>query len=149
MTLQELLDLLPDNTSGEIDAVDLRTIVTELWNRDVIYRSASWQYSNLALPPTGSQVRANNASLALATVVEFRKIDNDSNDQTNTLTRLKDGDRLRLSDFDNAAVYARFKVTGPTVATTDTVQVPVSYLDGAGVIPNAKAEAEFALVVTL
>ena len=32
MTLDELLALLPDNTTGAIDAVDLRTIVTELFN---------------------------------------------------------------------------------------------------------------------
>jgi hypothetical protein len=34
MTLNELLALLPDNDSGEIGAADLRTIVTELFNRD-------------------------------------------------------------------------------------------------------------------
>lgn len=34
-TLAELLALLPDNTTGEIDAVDLRTIVTELWAEGV------------------------------------------------------------------------------------------------------------------
>lgn len=32
MTLAELLALLPDNTTGDIDAADLRTIVTELFN---------------------------------------------------------------------------------------------------------------------
>jgi hypothetical protein len=32
MTLQELLALLPDNTTGDIGADDLRTIVTELFN---------------------------------------------------------------------------------------------------------------------
>lgn len=30
MTLAEMLALLPDNDTGEIDAADLRTIVTEL-----------------------------------------------------------------------------------------------------------------------
>ena len=33
MTLEELLALLPDNTTGEIDAADLRTVVTELFNK--------------------------------------------------------------------------------------------------------------------
>lgn len=33
-TLAELLALLPDNTTGEIDAADMREIVTELWNKD-------------------------------------------------------------------------------------------------------------------
>src|SRR5215204_1236659 len=31
MTLEELLALLPDNDTGAIDAADLRTVVTELW----------------------------------------------------------------------------------------------------------------------
>lgn len=34
MTLEEMLALLPDNSTGEIDAVDLRTIVTGLWDND-------------------------------------------------------------------------------------------------------------------
>lgn len=33
MTLDELLALLPDNTTGDIDAEDLRTVVTGLWDR--------------------------------------------------------------------------------------------------------------------
>ncbi len=33
MTLDEILALLPDNTTGAIDAADLRTAVTELWNK--------------------------------------------------------------------------------------------------------------------
>lgn len=33
MTLEELLALLPDNDAGAIDAVHLRTIVTELWTQ--------------------------------------------------------------------------------------------------------------------
>jgi hypothetical protein len=32
MTLDDLLALLPDNTSGEISPADLRTVVTELYN---------------------------------------------------------------------------------------------------------------------
>lgn len=31
--LEELLELLPDNTTGEIDAADLREIVTALWEK--------------------------------------------------------------------------------------------------------------------
>jgi len=34
-TLQDLLDLLPDNSTGDIDAADLRTVVTDLWNQTV------------------------------------------------------------------------------------------------------------------
>ena len=35
MTLEELLALLPDNTTGQITAADLRAVVTELYNRIV------------------------------------------------------------------------------------------------------------------
>jgi hypothetical protein len=148
-TLDELLALLPDNTTGKIDAADLRTIVTELWDRQFVYNSYSWQYSNSALPPTGSQVRANNASLAAATLLEFRKIDNDGNDRSATLGQLKVDDRVRISDWDNASVYAAFDVTGPVVITVDTVQVPVISTGVAGVVPNAKAEVEMLWKVTI
>ena len=33
MTLDEMLALLPDNTTGEIDAADLRAIVTDLFEK--------------------------------------------------------------------------------------------------------------------
>jgi hypothetical protein len=33
VTLDDLLALLPDNDTGAIDAADLRTIVTELWQQ--------------------------------------------------------------------------------------------------------------------
>ena len=33
MDLDDLLALLPDNNTGSIDASDLRTIVTALWNK--------------------------------------------------------------------------------------------------------------------
>lgn len=32
-TLAEILALLPDNTTGQIDASDMRTAVTALWER--------------------------------------------------------------------------------------------------------------------
>lgn len=40
MTLEELLALLPDNTRGDIGADDMRTVVTDLFNRDVALGSA-------------------------------------------------------------------------------------------------------------
>lgn len=44
-TLAELLALLPDNTTGEIDAADMRMIVTELWNQapidSVVFNTAA------------------------------------------------------------------------------------------------------------
>jgi hypothetical protein len=35
VTLEELLALLPDNTTGDIDAADMRTVVTELYNANL------------------------------------------------------------------------------------------------------------------
>jgi hypothetical protein len=54
MHLDELLALLPDNTTGEIDAADLRTIVTDLWTaaHSAVLRFA-YQYSINPAPGAG------------------------------------------------------------------------------------------------
>ena len=54
-TLDDLLALLPDNTTGEISAADLRTVVTGLWNHGWIGNSYaySWTTSTSALPVSG------------------------------------------------------------------------------------------------
>ena len=114
-----------------------------------VYNSYSWQFSNSAPPPTGNQVRADNTNLALATMLEFRKLDNDGNDRSGVLGALTQGCRIRLSDWDNAAANYRYEVSGAPTVTTDTVQIPVTWLDGSGTIPNAKAEVEILMFVNL
>ena len=114
-----------------------------------VYNSYAWQYSNLAPPPTGNQVRFDNADLSLATVAVFRLIDSDSGDRTPVFQQLTVGSMIRINDWDDATKIHRFTVVGPaSIAATDAT-VPVYWMSGNGVIPNAKANVAFLVALAL
>lgn len=157
-TLDELLALLPDNTTGAIDAEDLREVVTGLFNNsetnaanidshesqieglagrvellesrsDSVAVSFPWQYSNSALPPTGNQVRMNDADPALATEVVFWLTDTNGQDHT----ALFSGGTffaIRIQHFDDSTVFAQYDVTGPVVVTANDATIPVTFIHG-------------------
>lgn len=52
-TLDELLALLPDNTSGEISAADLRTVTSELWYQPLVHAEAVDTQVHDNLPAAG------------------------------------------------------------------------------------------------
>jgi hypothetical protein len=125
---------------ARIDALEARP--------QYVYNSYSWQYSNLAPPPTGNQVRFNNATLSLATSAVFRLIDNDGADRTPVFQQLAVGSQIRINDWNDAASIHRFNVTGPATIATDAT-VPVAWVSGSGTIPNAKANVAFLIALTL
>jgi hypothetical protein len=61
-TLQDLLGLLPDNTSGDISAADMRSVVTELWNR-ITSEADDQQVINSALSSEIQDLDARIAAL--------------------------------------------------------------------------------------
>ena len=129
-------------------SLEARLLVVE--NRpEWIYSSFSWQFSNQAPPPTGSQVRFDNVALNLATQAIFRLIDNDGADRTPVFQQLKSGSKLRINDWNNAANIHRFTVTGPAVFGASDVAVPVAWVSGSGTIPNAKANVAFIVALVL
>jgi hypothetical protein len=116
---------------------------------EYIYSSYQWMYSNSAPPPTGSQVRFDNAALNLATQAVFRLIDSDGADRTPVFQQLKSGSKLRINDWNDAAAIHRFNVTGPAVIGATDVTVPVQWISGSGTIPNAKANVAFIIALIL
>jgi hypothetical protein len=127
---------------------DLNNYLTWLANRpEYLYNSAPWQFSNLAPPSTGSQVRFDNANLSLATLADIRLIDSDGADRSPWIRALGTaGSMLYVTDWDSASTTHRFNVTGtPTIGATNA-QVPVSWVSGTGVIPNAKINVGFLVV---
>lgn len=122
-----------------IDALEARP--------EYVYNSYAWQYSNLAPPPTGNQVRFDNANLALAHQVVFRLLDSDGADRTTIFQQLGVGSKIRINDWNNAANIHRFNVLGPAVFGASDVAIPVVWVSGSGTIPNAKANVAF--IVTL
>ena len=78
MTLDELLALLPDNTTGDITPADMRTIVTELWNgahpsyTNVINQGPASLVANAAWTPVpGTGTFSYTASETAETEVQF------------------------------------------------------------------------------
>lgn len=161
MTLDELLALIPDQPEGNISAADLRTIVTELHSETAaienrvallesrfnvaIFRGA-WQFVDTAPPPTGSQLRMDNADQTLATELHFRVLDTTGVDQTALFAQ--DITAIRLQDEDNAAAYRLYTVTGPAVVATGTAVVPVAFESGGAALPNQRVLAVFAVDLT-
>jgi len=134
--------------------VTLETQVAALEARpEYILNSYAWSF-NAGAPPatTNGQVRLNNANPALATAVNFRKIDFDGGDRTGAFQMVTVGSQLRINDWDNAAIIHRYVVTGlPTIDATNA-QVPVTWISGNGALPTqgqAKVNVAFLIALVL
>lgn len=152
-TLDELLALLPDNTSGAIDAADLRTIVTDLFNTsaDLLARvialetsdadphveavTGHWQvHGQAGSVPGGQQVTTDSGALATATWLRFSPINQENDDLTNALTK---ADRIFAQQQTNASIWARYDVRGPAVVTGGYVEIPVTVTSTGGAVGGA------------
>ena len=131
-----------DDLNAYLAWLDARVAAVET-RPDYAYNSYSWQYSNSAPPPTGSQVRFDNVDLSLATFMVARLVDNDGGDRTAVFRQLDVGSRIRINDWDDADVVHRFHVTGPAVVDATDATIPVIWISGAGTIPNAKVNVAF------
>jgi hypothetical protein len=135
---------------------DLNTYLAGLESRIValeaapqwVFNSAPWQFSNATPPATGSQLRLNNPNPSLATVIDVRKIDSDGADRMPWFQVLANGSIIRIADWNNASVYHRYSVTGASVFDATNAQIPVVWVTGLGVIPNAKINVGFVVDIT-
>jgi hypothetical protein len=117
--------------------------------KEHVFNSYPWQFSNQAPPATGNQIRLDNTDPMQATFAEFRKIDSDGADRTWIFHQLTPGDTFRISDWDNASVFYRFAVNGPPMVGPDSITVPVTSIGGAGVVPNAKVNVGFLISIII
>jgi hypothetical protein len=179
-TLDDLLALLPDNDSGEIDAADLRTIVSALWDNDTSLASADqiaaqdasdakaqaqaayldldarisaleagggdggtptvqasgrWQTNPQPGTPGGGQVSTDQAAWEAASVLRFARDDLNNNDLANVL--LKCVGIYGQQQSDNAS-WVRYAATGGASDHGSYVEVPVTFVSGAGSIAAAQ-----------
>jgi hypothetical protein len=133
--------------AGQIESLQAQ-VTTMAAKPEYIYNSFAWMYSNASPPPTGNQVRFDNANLSLATTATFRLIDVDGADRTNVFQRLSQGSKMRINDWDNAALEHHFSVTGPAIIGGTDATIPLIWTEGNGVLPNAKANVAFLLAWT-
>src|SRR5262245_60179796 len=79
-------------------------------------------------PPTGSQIRLNNASPSLATLMWVRNTTTPGEDIYQFLARLPVGSTLYLQDFNDHALYAGYKSTATPVDKTGYYEILVQFL---------------------
>jgi hypothetical protein len=97
-------------------------------------------------PPTGSEIRFDNATVTLVTRVWIRNVTADGNDVHNALLSLPNaGSMLYVQDEDDSTRYVRFDVTGDPVDKTSYVEVPVHYVSSQGTLPEQRVQVVFAV----
>lgn len=147
MTLDEMLALLPDNTTGEIGADDLRTIVTEIWNGFVAANGRvsaleqetghatvndAWQLdAGAGAVPANGEISCDTGVYNAATWLRVATDASNGKDYANVLMAATS---LYLQEQSAADNWVRYSVASPT-RTANYVQFAVTVLGSAGSLP--------------
>ncbi len=150
--------LFPDNTTGAIDAVDLRTAFHAIYDWAVVTEArltalensggqigygGIWQYNPQAgSTPQGKQMSFDTGVLADATWIRLTPDDRTNTDMSNFITTAQYVYVQERSDAGNNGYY---QVDGPIVDHGTYFEVPVSYISGAG--DSSSAQWQEAVVV--
>lgn len=166
MTLEEMLALLPTNTAGAIDAADLRAVVAGLWDMNEQLESrvallealgsggagqpsvtGTWQINPVAgAVPQGRQFTTDTGLVSTANWLRFDQYDLSDTDMTQSLLTC---DVIFMQQKADSANWCRLTVDGAATDGGAYIQVPVSWVEGAGsVIPIAWQTATVALGFT-
>jgi len=129
-TLNDLLALLPDNTSGDISAADLRTITTALWNRVNAIVDRPYTTTNSAGPASGKLYV--QGGWATPTGLELHDTSGDG--AATPWSTIQAGTWLRLDRNDGQGIL-RLTATGTPVDSGTTGSVSVSVRDVTGTAP--------------
>lgn len=149
-TLDDLLALLPDNTTGQISAADMRTVVTGLWNSgaDLEARVADLEVAGGGAPtvtgrwqinpqagaiPGGQQVTCDTGIFSTATWLRFAPVDQDGVDLTQALVAAQ---RIYAQQASSSANWCRFTVTD-AADVGQYVELTVTVEDFAGSVSSA------------
>lgn len=157
-TLDDLLALLPDNSSGAIDADDLRTIVSELWGGTaslearLIALEAStgeisydgiWQFNpQVGAVPQAMQVSLNTDLIIDATWARYWKTDLTNQDMSNFI---ETATKIYVQAETDSANWAYYDVTGPAVDNGSWIEVPIAVKTFQG----SSASSEWQRVLTV
>jgi hypothetical protein len=89
-------------------------------------------------PPTGNQLRGNNATFASSTKLWISETTTDGLDITVGLGRIKAGFQVYVQDYSSATRYALFSVVADSTDKGAYWEVTVVPVSSAGVIPSGK-----------
>jgi len=149
MTLEELLALIPDNEDGQIEADDLQTIVTELYNRAGNSMGDSWAYkwTTATTPPSG-RVRADTSWDMTATKLWVSETADDGVSPTFNLV----GDNHSLARIwvaTSGGTKLVANVTGPAVDLGTYRELPIEVVEVVGPAPANNDPVTVTAVVSL
>jgi hypothetical protein len=89
-------------------------------------------------PPTGNQLRGNNATFASSTKLWIMETTTDGLDVTIGLSRIKAGFQIYIQNYNNAAQYAIWNVTADATDKGAYWEITVAPSSSAGTIPSGK-----------
>jgi hypothetical protein len=100
-----------------------------------------WSNTTTA-PPTGSEIRINNATPSAATKVWVRYLTADGVDVKNRiLHQAVSGTQFYIQDKDNSANWYLYNLTADSTDQTTYAELTVTYASGAGTIPAQRVTA--------
>lgn len=98
-----------------------------------------FQYSTTTTePPTGAQIRGNNATFTSSTKLWIMETTTDGLDVTVGLGRIKAGFQVYVQDYSSSARYALFSVISDAIDKGAYWEVGVALVASAGTIPGGK-----------
>jgi hypothetical protein len=144
--LNDLLALLPDNSSGEISAADLRTIVTELYNdANSVFNQYAYKWDSGTTPASG---KLNLAAWTADTDTTLY-INDVSAGSIALPFGLVDTDPKFTLARDDGTAKASGTVIGPSVPHSGYHEVPVHLDTTTGTSPTNNTPLTLSLMVTL
>jgi hypothetical protein len=124
---------------AQVSVLEARVVTLEA-KPEYVYSNYLWKFSNAAPPAASGELRLNHNDPSLATLIDVRKIDGDGADRTPTFQALTPGDKIRITDWDNATIIHRFTVTGlPGTMDPSNATIPVTWTQGSGILPTSGA----------
>jgi hypothetical protein len=156
MTLEELLALLPDNTTGDIDAADLRTIVTELHtlasappagDSNTVAQVFGYLWVAGDNTPAAGKAATNQPWGQLPTVLRLSETTDDGQNLVFTLVDSATDARVILAGAGGGILRA--DITGPSVDQGSYREIPISVTGTSGVEPINSEKMSVVVTVVL
>lgn len=149
MTLQELLALLPDNTTGDIGADDLRTIVTELFNAANTYaQTFSYQWLTSGVNPASGKVTTDVPWDMSATLLRINETTQDGHTLLFTLLEDSAGAQIWLSTAGGGMLKSTISGTIADQGSYRDIPVTVDSITGVPPANNEKTTVTVLAMVT-
>jgi hypothetical protein len=148
MTLEEMLALIPDNDEGQIEANDLRTIVTELYERagNSMGNSFAYKWTSTTPPPSG-RVNLDAPWGATATKLWLSEVADEGASPSFTVIEDAEQTRIWIATPDGKKLVA--DVTGPVVDLGTYREVPIEVVEVVGPSPANNDSVTLTAVVVL